>query len=378
MEFGIFVQAHLPRRRVEADPDAEHHAIMNEVELVKAADRAGWKYVWVTEHHFLDEYSHMSANEVYLAHLSAVTERIHVGSGIFNLNPQVNHPIRVAERVAMLDHLSDGRFEFGTGRGAGSREVTGFGIESTAVTKEVFDEVIPEFLRMWNETEYHHQGKAFSVPNRNVLPKPWRRPHPPIWMAAGNPPTYEKAARLGVGVLGFNTSAISAMAPMVQAYKDAIGEAEPVGAYVNDNVMITNGVVCLEDGRRAREIVQDMGLSYLQSLVFRYHDTFPKPQEVPDWPVVLPEPTPEDVDLRINEGYMLCGDPDEVLEQVRRYESVGADQLVFGLPIDMPMSAALETIELFGKHIIPKLDGDPVHRSTRFRDAAAASGSGLR
>jgi alkanesulfonate monooxygenase SsuD/methylene tetrahydromethanopterin reductase-like flavin-dependent oxidoreductase (luciferase family) len=376
MEFGIFVQAHLPRRRVEADPDAEHHAIMNEIELVKAADRAGWKYVWVTEHHFLDEYSHMSANEVYLGHLAAVTERIHLGSGIFNLNPQVNHPVRVAERVAMLDHLSDGRFEFGTGRGAGSREVTGFGIESTAVTKEVFDEVIPEFLRMWNETEYHHEGKAFSVPNRNVLPKPWRRPHPPMWMAAGNPPTYEKAARLGLGVLGFNTSAISAMAPMVQAYKDAIGDAEPVGAYVNDNVMITNGVVCLEDGRKARQVVQDMGISYLQSLVFRYHDTFPKPQEVPDWPVVLPEPTPEDVDLRINEGYMLCGDPDEVLAQVRRYESVGADQLVFGLPIDMPMSAALETIRLFGDHIIPKLDGDPVHRSTRFRDAAAArSGS---
>src|SRR2546423_15047865 len=161
MEFGIFIQAHLPRSRWNNDPDAEHTALMRETELVEAADRNGWKYVWVTEHHFLTEYSHISANEVYLGYLAAITERIHLGSGIFNLNPQVNHPVRVAERVAMLDHLSDGRFEFGTGRGAGSREVTGFGIKSTAVTKEVFDEVLPEFLRMWNETGYSHSGKAF-------------------------------------------------------------------------------------------------------------------------------------------------------------------------------------------------------------------------
>ena len=91
-----------------------------------AADQAGFKYVWVTEHHFLDEYSHLSANDVMLGYLAHATERIHIGSGIFNPLPQVNHPAKVAERVAMLDHLSDGRFEFGTGRGAGSHEILGF------------------------------------------------------------------------------------------------------------------------------------------------------------------------------------------------------------------------------------------------------------
>ncbi|TML42945.1 MAG: LLM class flavin-dependent oxidoreductase [Actinobacteria bacterium] len=372
MEFGIFVQGHVPLRRQEADPDAEHHALMNEVELVKLADETGWKYVWLTEHHFLDEYSHLSANEVYIGHLAALTQRIHLGSGIFNLNPQINHPVRVAERVAMLDHLSDGRFEFGTGRGAGSREVTGFGIPGTDSTKAVWDEVITEFVKMWGPEEYSHQGTAFSMPPRSVLPKPWKKPHPPMWVAAGNPPTYAKAARLGLGVLGFNVASIKEMEPMVRAYKDAVGEAEPVGAYLNDNVMITNGVVCLEDGKKAREIVEDMGLARLQSLVYRYHDTFPKPPGAPVWPDLFPDPTADDVEFRINEGYILCGDPDEVLEQVKRYESVGADQLVFGLPIDMPWSAAMETIRLFGEHVIPKLDPDPVHRTTRFRDAAAA------
>jgi alkanesulfonate monooxygenase SsuD/methylene tetrahydromethanopterin reductase-like flavin-dependent oxidoreductase (luciferase family) len=191
-------------------------------------------------------------------------------------------------------------------------------------------------------------------------------------VACGNPPTYEKAARLGLGALGFNVASIKDMEPMVRAYKDHIGSAEPVGDYVNDNVMLTNGVVCLEDGRKAREVAGQMGISYLQSLVFYYHDTFPKPEGLPVWPEPFPEPTLEDIEFRINEGYLLCGDPDEVLTQARRYEAVGCDQLVFGLPLNMPWEAAHETIRLLGEHVIPALDPDPVHRTTRLRDRAAA------
>jgi alkanesulfonate monooxygenase SsuD/methylene tetrahydromethanopterin reductase-like flavin-dependent oxidoreductase (luciferase family) len=164
------------------------------------------------------------------------------------------------------------------------------------------------------------------------------------------------------------------MEPMVKSYKDNIDRAEPVGAYVNDNVMITNGLVCLEDGRKAREVACQMGISYLQSLVFYYHDTFPKVEGVPVWPQEFPEPTMEDIEHRINEGYLLCGDPEEVLEQVRRYETVGCDQLVFGLPINMPLHHATDTLRLFGEHVIPKLDPEPAHRTTRFREAAAAAG----
>ena len=371
MEFGIFLQGHVAARSLAADPNFEHTSLMNDVALARAADESGFKYIWVSEHHFLDEYSHLSASEVFLAYLAGVTERIHLGSAIWNISPPVNHPVRVAERVAMMDHLSDGRFEFGVGRGAGSREVTGFMIPSTDDTKPMLEEVLKEFPKMWRETEYSFKGKYFEVPPRNVLPKPWRKPHPPIWQAAGNPPTYEKAARSGVGAIGFNFSAAKAMAGVVEAYKKAIGEAEPIGDYVNDNVMITNSVVCLEDGRKAREVAASMGSGRLQSLVFRYHDTFPKPEHVPRWPDTLPEPDLEQVEWRVKEGYMLCGDPDEVLAQVKKYESVGCDQVVFGLPISMPIDSAIETIRLFGKHVLPKLDPDPVHRTTRFRDAAA-------
>ena len=379
MEFGIFIQAHVPQTRLERIADAEHEALLNETDLVRVADEWRWKYCWVVEHHFLWQYSHLSDSASYLGYLAAITDRIHLGSGIFNLNPQVNHPVRIAERAAMLDHLTDGRFELGTGRGAGSREVTGFDIAGTDQTKAPWDEVIRELPKMWRDTEYQHDGPAFRVPypnpampTRNVLPKPWKKPHPPLWVAAGNPPTYEKAARLGLGVLGFNVAAVRDMEPMVRAYKDHIAEAEPVGDYVNDNVMITNGLVCLEDGQRAREVACHMGISYLQSLVFYYHDTFPKVEGVPVWPDPFPEPTLDEIEMRINEGYLLCGDPDEVLEQVRRYEGIGCDQLVFGMPIDMTWADAQETLRLFGDHVIPQLDPDPVHRTSRFREQAAA------
>src|SRR6476620_3257683 len=122
MEFGIFVQGHLPGARAH-DTEAEHTALLQEMELVKAADRYNWKFAWLSEHHALAEYSHLSCNEAHAAYLAACTERIHIGSGIFNLSPRVNNPVKTAEKVATLDHLTNRRFEFGTGRGAGSHEV---------------------------------------------------------------------------------------------------------------------------------------------------------------------------------------------------------------------------------------------------------------
>src|SRR3989440_12979569 len=123
---------------------------MDEVAIVQAADRAGFKYTWATEHHFLPGDSRLSANESFLASLAGVTDRIPLGSGIFNITPPVNHPARVAERVAMIDHLSEGRMEFGVGRGSSSTEQKGFGIEDPELTKLMGDEVFPEFKRMWS------------------------------------------------------------------------------------------------------------------------------------------------------------------------------------------------------------------------------------
>src|SRR5438093_1115667 len=149
MEFGIFVQAPVHASWQKADPNAEHISLMNDIEVVEAADKAGFKYVWVVEHHFLDEYSHLSSNQVFMGYLAHSTKRIHLGSGIFNPLPQVNHPAKVAEQVAMLDHLSQGRFEFGTGRGAGTHEILGFLPEMRDLThtREIWEDVIGEFAK---------------------------------------------------------------------------------------------------------------------------------------------------------------------------------------------------------------------------------------
>jgi alkanesulfonate monooxygenase SsuD/methylene tetrahydromethanopterin reductase-like flavin-dependent oxidoreductase (luciferase family) len=372
MEFGVFVQSHVPASRRDKEPDAEHHVILEDLAVVQAADRAGFKYVWVVEHHFLDEYSHLSANDVVLGYLAHSTERIHLGSGIFNPLAAVNHPVKVAERVAMLDHLSDGRHEFGTGRGAGSHEILGFlpGAESTSVTREMWEETIGEFLKMWTHEEYEgFQGKYWSLPPRKVLPKPWKKPHPAMWYAAGNTSSYAMAASKGLGVLGFSVGDIAALEPVLKAYKAEIPNAEPVGAYVNDNLMVTTTAFVDEDSGRARRSALDSGMTYLQSNVFRYHDTFPHPEGVPYWPDLLPDLTPEGLDFAITGG-LICGDPDEALRQCRAWESAGADQLVFGTGM-ATQEQQLETIRLMGEHVIPKLDTDPVHRTTRFREAAA-------
>jgi alkanesulfonate monooxygenase SsuD/methylene tetrahydromethanopterin reductase-like flavin-dependent oxidoreductase (luciferase family) len=379
MEFGIFNSLYLPHQLRERDPEhAEHNRLMDEVAWVKAADRAGFKYTWATEHHFLDEYSHLSANESFLAFCAAVTERIHLGTGIFNITPPVNHPARVAERVAMIDHLSNGRFEFGMGRGSSSTEQRGFGIEDPELTKEMFDEVIVQFKRMWRETAYSYDGRFFSMPPRNVLPKPYTLPHPPLWVAAGSPSTFEKAARMGLGVLCFTTGSPKSLAPLIETYKKGIEHAEPVGEYVNNNVMVTSQMLCLEDGQRARDIAQRITIGYQNSLVFRYLDTFPRPPGIPEWPALIPEPTAESLEEGISRGILTIGTPEECARAVAGYEAVGADQLVFGmLSTTMPIDVAVEAVETFGKHVIPQFDKDPEHSTTRQRREQCGEGAAV-
>lgn len=373
MEFGIFVQGYVPDYRREADPDAEHTALMDDLRVVEAADRAGFKYALIPEHHFLDEYSHLSASDVITGYLARATERIHIVSAIFNPLPQLNHPAKVAERVAMLDHVSQGRFEFGTGRGAGSHEILGFlpDMQDLSGTREIWEDVIAEFPKMWMQDTYEgYEGKFWSLPSRQILPKPWKKPHPPMWYAAGNPSSYEMAAHKGLGVLGFSVGDLNDMEKIVGVYKKAIETAEPIGAFVNDNLCVTSAAFVKEDHDAAVRSAVDSRLNYLQSQVFRYHDTFPHPEMVPYWPELIPDYDAATVDAMASAGAVICGDPDEALEQCRRWESAGTDQLVFGTG-PASVEDTLEMIDLMGKHVIPKIDTDPVHRTSRMRDAAA-------
>jgi alkanesulfonate monooxygenase SsuD/methylene tetrahydromethanopterin reductase-like flavin-dependent oxidoreductase (luciferase family) len=371
MEFGIFNAVCLtPKFRARHGADAEHRRIMDELAYIRAADKAGFKYSWASEHHFLTEYSHLSANESFLAFAAAQTKNIHLGSGIINLTPPVNHPARIAERVAMLDHLSEGRFEFGTGRGSSTTEQRGFGIEDQELTREMVAETLPQIVRMWKEENYSYDGRFFSMPERNVLPKPYTKPHPPLWVAAGSPGTFELAARQGLGVLCFAFGPPEGFIPLIEKYKKDIKNAEPIGDYVNDNVMITTQMLCLEDGGKAREAFGQMDGGYYISLVFRYLDTFPRPPGIPEWPQTIPDQTPEQINKSIESRSIAIGDPEEVTATIKRFEETGADQLSFGmLSSAMPIETCEEAVATFGKHVLPQFDKDPVHSTTRQRIA---------
>jgi alkanesulfonate monooxygenase SsuD/methylene tetrahydromethanopterin reductase-like flavin-dependent oxidoreductase (luciferase family) len=194
-----------------------------------------------------------------------------------------------------------------------------------------------------------------------------------MWVAAGNPSTFEKAARMGLGVLCFTIGGPESVKPLVEIYKNEIQHAEPVGEFVNDNIMVTTQLLCLEDGQRARDLGADLGMGYHRSLLLRYLDTFPRPAGIPEWPELLPDPTREEIDASIAAGDVPYGTPEEVDTAIRKYADAGVDQVVFGLlSSTMERDLAVETVETFGKHVLPAFDQDPVHRSTRQREAGQA------
>jgi alkanesulfonate monooxygenase SsuD/methylene tetrahydromethanopterin reductase-like flavin-dependent oxidoreductase (luciferase family) len=373
MEFGVFLNGYVPGPAA-FDPACEHEMFKRETGYVIHADKYNWKYAWLGEHHSLTEYSHLSAPEVVMGYLACATERIHVGTGIMNLSPRVNHPVRSAERVAVLDHMTEGRFEWGTGRGAGSHEIAAFNILDKNSTKAEWNEVIREIPRMWEEHDYTFDGDHFTVPTpHNILPKPYGAGHPPIWVGCGNPGTFTQAGELGIGAIAFNFEPIYNLQGRIDAYKEGIANCtEPLGQYVNDNIMMTNAVICMSDRKKAREIALRPGRGYLYSMVCNYHDTIPHMDGIPVWPEPpVSVPDEESLDALIEGGWILCGEPDEVAEQVAKYQTVGCDQLVFGLPSDsMAEDEVYEMLELFGSKVIPQFDSDPVHSTTRYRQKA--------
>jgi alkanesulfonate monooxygenase SsuD/methylene tetrahydromethanopterin reductase-like flavin-dependent oxidoreductase (luciferase family) len=211
------------------------------------------------------------------------------------------------------------------------------------------------------------------MPQRNVLPKPYSKPHPAIWMAAGSPSTFELAAELGVGILCFGFSTPDQLTPLIAGYKEKIADCkDPVGAFVNNNVMVTTQMICMEDGAKARQAFLESESNYHLSLVFRYLDTFPKPKGLPEWPEIVPGMDPDTLELAIKHGQIAIGTPDEVNRAIETYSATGADQISFGmLSTSMSIDTCEEAVETFGKHVLPNFDKDPVHSTTKMRLAAA-------
>ena len=274
MRFGLIYELQLPRPWQQ---DSEHRLVQDALVEVEVADRLGFDYVWANEHHFLEEYSHNSAPEVFLAAAAGRTKQIHVGHAVVLSPPGYNPPARVAERIAMLDLVSSGRAEWGTGSSASRAELEGFNIDP-AQKKLMWAEATEQTANMMAMSPYPgYKGDFFSMPARNVIPKSLQKPHPPIWLACSNRETIHVAARNGVGALAFAFVDPIEAAKWAGEYYEIIksDDCVPIGHAVNANIAMATGFSVHHDEaeaiRRGGEGFQFFGFALGHHYVYGDH-----------------------------------------------------------------------------------------------------------
>ena len=186
--------------------------------------------MWFTEHHFLPGFSYSAAPELVLSHLAAKTKNIRLGHGIVLLPFRINHPLRVAERIATLDVLSNGRADFGGGRAISESELSGVEVDPE-VTRAQWEEALSIIPKAWIKDTFSWESPAIRIPECQVVPKPVQKPHPPMWVACTQPATVEFAADHGLGVLGFGIGQGQSN-DFVALYRERIKKAKPIGSFM--------------------------------------------------------------------------------------------------------------------------------------------------
>ncbi len=248
MRFGIFYEHQLPRPWQESD---EYQLMQHALDQIELADRVGIEYVWEVEHHFLEEYSHSSAPEIFLAACSQRTKNIRLGHGILQTSPRYNHPARSAERVATLDLISGGRVEFGSGEGATSLELGGFNIP-VHEKEEQWREGLQVAVRCMTEEPFRGvDGKWIQMPPRNVVPKPMQKPHPPLWVACSRRETIVQAAENGLGALTFSFIDPEEARTWVSSYEEHLAKCNPIGLRIDPEIACVSPMMVHHDEREA-------------------------------------------------------------------------------------------------------------------------------
>lgn len=388
MRFGIFYEHQIPRPWT---PEAEEKLLGDALEQVEIADRMGIDYVWEVEHHFLEEYSHSSAPEVFLAAASQRTRRIRLGHGIVQLPNQFNHPARVAERIATLDLISGGRVEFGTGEGSSQAELGGFGV-ARAQKRAQWEEAIDAVTRMFVEEPFAgYQGRWLRMPPRNVVPKPKQKPHPPLWVACSRRETILMAARRGLGALSFSFLEPEESKEWADDYYRILASEQcvPAGFAVNPNLAVALPMMCHEDEAtaigRGIDGAHFFGYSLSHYYVFGKH----RPGHTRLWEefqanrremgfareIVTPEQAPLGVKL-LQQGLGslrgAIGTPRQITDLVERYERAGVDQVIFVLQAGRNRHEHIcESIELFGREVLPRFAAEADARDAARRQRLA-------
>jgi len=395
MRFGIFYEHQLPRPWSER---SEVQLLSDALEQVELADRLGFDYVWQVEHHFLEEYSHCSAPEVFLAAVSQRTSQIRLGHGIVNVMPSVNHPARVAERIATLDLICGGRVEFGTGESSSAAELGGFLIDR-AHKRQMWQEQLGAITRMFVETPFAgFEGRYLQMPPRNVIPKPLQRPHPPLWVACSRRETIHLAARNAIGALSFSFIEPEDAAKWVREYYALLDSEEcvAVGFAVNPNVAVVLPMMLADDEAEAIDRGIDGAHFFGYSLAHYYgiaehapgatdvYRKFVQRRDASGFArhVVRPDQAPLAVRL-LQEGLGslrgAIGTPAQVRDLVSRYERAGVDQVIFVLQAGRNRHEHIcESLRLFASEVMPAfVDGREEREAAKAARLSAAVGHAL-
>lgn len=366
MKFGMLYELQIPK---PWDAESELRCIQEATEQVVLADEIGLDHAWAVEHHFLEEYSHCSASEVFLASLAAKTKQIRIGFGIRQVIPNYNHPSRTAEAVAMLDLVSGGRAEFGIGEGATRLELRGYNIDARrkqAIALEAAEQVANMMVM---EPYPGFESENFSMPCRNVVPKPLQKPHPPMWMACTNRKTIEIAARNGLGALAFSFLDPDDARKWAEAYYDIIKSEEcvPLGHTVNANIAMVAGFSIHHDADEAQRRGID-GFQFFRYAVNALVANETRPGRSRLWE--------EYEELRGPDLPSLAapgiGTPENYRELVGQFQDAGVDQIIFLQQGGKNRHEHIcESLQIFGDEVLPHFTADKAERQAA-KDAALA------
>lgn len=356
MKFGVFYEHQIPRPWTSGRGGTEHVHFMNALDQIELADKLGYDYAWQVEHHFLEEYSHGSAPEVFLAAASQRTKNIRLGHGVMQLT--TNQPHRVAEKVATLDLLSNGRVDLGLGESSTSVELHPFG-RRFRDKREVFEEAVQAILPMFTETDWEWHGEYFDFPARNVLPKPIQEPHPPLWVACSNLHTIEYAARMGMGALAFQfVDPENARAWVHKYYRTVSGPLEQLTPHpVNANLAMVCGFMCAPTDEEAQ--ARSAGWTFFQFALSYYGtNSFPGSGTVDMWAMYE-----EWVEERRRQGKPptpgLIGSPETIRSTLRTFADAGVDQVILLNQAGRNTHEDIcSSLELFAETVMPEFHAE--------------------